>query len=158
MNHLLHWLTAHTEYNLHSPFVFNLYTSVINTRVKGHFGGHSYELIYKLINHFNAQHIWVDFQEEHLIQAITLANNQAILVETPQQADFVIAHTPKIIPTYQPSEHTIVLILHPHHTKNTEQEWQNLYTRLHARISIDLYHTGLLFMRHGLHPQHFRLR
>ena len=158
MNHLIHWLTAHNEYNLHSPFVFDLYTTVINTRVQGHFGGKPYELIYKLVNHFDAHKIWTDQQEDLLTHAITLANNQATYINDPKQADFIVAHNPTNIPTFQPADKVTLLFIHPHRNKATEKEWVNSYTRLHARVSIDLYHTGLLFMRHALSPQHFSLR
>lgn len=50
MNRLIHFLHAQTQYNLHSPFMYRLYTEVLFSRAKGH--GRSTEDVRWRLEHY----------------------------------------------------------------------------------------------------------
>ena len=51
MNRITHFLRAKTQYNLHSPFVYRLYTEVLFSRAPGH--GRSYrDVIWRLERYY----------------------------------------------------------------------------------------------------------
>ena len=55
MNRISHFLRAKTQYNLHSPFVFRLYTEVLFSRARGR--GRSYEdVVWRLEEYYGLPH------------------------------------------------------------------------------------------------------
>ena len=51
MNRLQHFLRAKTQFNLHSPFVYGLYTEVLFSRAPGR--GHNFEdVVWRLERHY----------------------------------------------------------------------------------------------------------
>lgn len=55
MNRLIHFLHAKTQYGLHSPFVYRLYTEVLFSRSPGH--GHSFpDVVWRLEEYYGHPH------------------------------------------------------------------------------------------------------
>lgn len=55
MNRISHFLRAKTQYNLHSPFVYRLYTEVLFSRCPGR--GHSYaDVVWRLEEYYGLPH------------------------------------------------------------------------------------------------------
>ena len=55
MNRISHFLRAKTQYNLHSPFVYRLYTEVLFSRCRGR--GRSYEdVVWRLEEYYGLPH------------------------------------------------------------------------------------------------------
>ncbi len=53
MNRLQYFLHAKTQFNLHSPFVYRLYTEVLFSRAKGTPHGRFAEVVWRLERHYN---------------------------------------------------------------------------------------------------------
>ena len=53
MNRIGHFLRAKTQYNLHSPFVYRLYTEVLFSHARGH--GRSFnDIVWRLERYYNS--------------------------------------------------------------------------------------------------------
>ncbi len=55
MNRIGHFLRAKTQYNLHSPFVYRLYTEALFSRARGH--GRSFnDIVWRLEHYYRLTH------------------------------------------------------------------------------------------------------
>ena len=55
MNRIGHFLRAKTQYNLHSPFVYRLYTEALFSRARGH--GRSFkDIVWRLEHYYRLSH------------------------------------------------------------------------------------------------------
>ena len=128
MNRISYLLKAKTQYNIHSPFVFEMYNNVLATKLdkktKAQFPATLYpkssDLIYKLAHYYHLKTIDIE---------------QTILANDTMQ---------------------IRVVAKPHRNKEAEKAWDQLQHQW--PVSIDLYDTGLLINNNKLHPQHFLLR
>lgn len=53
MNRLQHFLRAKTQFNLHSPFLYRLYTEVLFSRAEGAPKGRFAEVVWRLERHYD---------------------------------------------------------------------------------------------------------
>lgn len=134
MNWLQYFIGAQTQYNIHSPFVFELYNEVLFARLpkatRSQFTGQEdqrhRELVYKLQHHYHLKLLAQDTQQT--------------LLEGDE--DFG----------------RVVVVNEPHRDAASERYWNELLRDSTYRVSIDIYHNGLLFTNPRLHTQHFMLR
>lgn len=132
MNRLTYWLKAKTQYNIHSPFVFDLYNEVLFSRLDPHVtklldGSESLrfrELLYKL---------------EHSFFPVSVERDRGVA-------------------TLMLTDEVIVVVDRPHASRQSELDWDRLKSEECYRVSIDLFDVGLLFSDKRLHRQHFLLR
>lgn len=136
MNRLEYIVCAKTQYNIQSPFVYDLYENVLLPKLdraaltrlglsrRDKFG----QLCYKIADHYGA----------------TATGNSAAL----RGADTVLAT----------DEGLIGLVRRPHRDKGSEQEWQKLFKEPDVTLSVDLFDAGLVFTSKHLSRQHFVLR
>lgn len=133
-------LTAKTQYNIQSPFLFELYSEVISptldkallNQLNINPRDRIAQLQYKLHNHYNIQPIeWSAYSS-----LADIPGTQAAL----------------------PAENNIILFPIPHKNKSTEKAWQNLHSQPWVSLSVDLYYAGLAFTSPKLSKQHFLLR
>lgn len=132
MNRLTYWFKAKTQYNIHSPFMFDLYNKVLFSRLDPHvvklFDGEGSrrfcELLYKLDRYFSP----VSVRRDNGVATLILADEE------------------------------IVLIDRPHASVESESAWERMKSDDHYRVSVDLFDVGLLFTDRKLHRQHFLLR
>lgn len=146
MNRLQFFLKAKTKFNLHSPFVFDLYREVLFAPLAKErkrelaILDKSQELIYKLANHLQPQHLFVDNLDERVVELVKKASPRTLVEEWKGQT---------------PSGSDIFVLAHPH---KREQLWQRLQEQPLATATIDLFHTGILLFNPKLHKQYFLLR
>lgn len=137
MNRLAFLLHAKNQYNIQSPFLYDLYTHVIDARldrkrlaILGIDRSDRYgQLRYKLSNHYRAR-----------------------LVPKPeslQGADEVMQ---------LPDGSLAALVRRPHRNSECERKWQVLFKDRAVTLSVDLYDMGILFTSKKLSKQHFLLR
>ena len=55
MNRISHFLRAKTQYNLHSPFVYRLYTEVLFSHARGR-GRHFEDVVWRLEEYYGLPH------------------------------------------------------------------------------------------------------
>ena len=135
MNRLHYWLHAKTQYDIHSPFVFEMYRDVLFARIddatrRRHGiprGDRFREVVYKCCDHYR----------------LTVSDRQAGGIAQLTSPDTPLA---------------IQVIDRPHATPAAEQEWQRLKSTPGYPVSIDLYDVSLLIHNPHLHPQAFLLR
>ena len=136
MNRLEYIVCAKTQYDIQSPFVYDLYENVLLPKLDraalarlglsrhDKFG----QLRYKIADHYGA----------------TAAENSAAL----RGADTVLAT----------GEGLIGLVRRPHRDKGSEQEWQKIFKEPDVTLSVDLFDAGLVFTSKRLSRQHFVFR
>ncbi len=139
MNRLQYWLTAKTSYSIQSPFLFELYTEVIQTRLDdadrkkaGIAAGDRYAaLLFKLANHYGATPCPNPPEPTRALRRTLLQQKEGSLIG---------------------------VVEHPHRSKEAEQEWAALLADPAVTLSVDLYDAGLYFTSSKLSRQHFLLR
>ncbi|MBP9990742.1 MAG: hypothetical protein KBT45_04865 [Bacteroidales bacterium] len=130
MNRITYLLKAKTQYNIHSPFVFEMYNNVLaaklNKKAKAQIPPTPYpkssSLVYKLAHYYH-------------LQSKTLSPTQTLLLHDSMR---------------------MMVVAKPHHNKSSEKEWATLQQQW--PVSIDLFDSGLLIDNPQLHPQQFLLR
>ena len=80
MNRLQHFLRAKTQFNLHSPFVYGLYTEVLFSRADGCPKGRFEAVVWRLEHHYRVV-------AEHEVGAVKLHTSEAdfLLVDHPHR-------------------------------------------------------------------------
>lgn len=137
MNRITYWVKAHTQYSVHSPFVFDMYRKVLFARLPYHLsqkvaqdkGGCKkyHEMVYKLKEHYGMDTICYD-EDEAVLKG---------------GAD---------------SMETVKVVCRPHSCRQREWRWQAQQGNDKYNVSIDLYDVGLLISHPKLHRQHFLLK
>ncbi|MBP5547443.1 MAG: hypothetical protein J6X58_00945 [Bacteroidales bacterium] len=135
MNRIRFILTAKTQYNIQSPFLYELYSCVITpkldrgTREKYNIvNGDSFEeLLFKISNHYNARRV-----------NSTLWNAEYVAVVEDGSL--------------------IGAVKSPHKNKETEKEWNKIVTKKEVTLSVDCYKYGLFFTSNKLSKQHILLK
>ena len=135
MNRLQFLLTAKTQYDIQSPFLFRFYSEVLNTRIGKAdcerlgiaFGDRYAQLRYKLCDHYKASPLIVD----------------------GWPADDLLSSTEVGI---------IGMVRSPHKDYGREAVWTSAVRRDDVTLSVDLYDVGLFFTCPKLSKQHIPLR
>ena len=135
MNRLSYILKAKTQYNIQSPFLFDLYSNVIVPRVGKELlkstGDKTTDkvnrMIFKLMDHYGAKKV----EAKQLNVDHELATSDG--------------------------DH-IGLVVKPHRDKKREKEWATLVKEQIITLSVDLYDMGLVFTSPKLSKQHWLLR
>lgn len=139
MNRLQYWIAAQTQYELHSPFLFDMYRAVLfaelsrktRQRLRRQASSRAdmpyVSLLYKLSDHYR-------------------------LTPSRQDSDCTV------LQASDPEMGTFTVVRRPHRSAEAEQQWQQLMADPQYRVSIDLFDAGLLLTSPRLHPQHFLLK
>ena len=137
MNRLMFWMKSKTQYNIHSPFVFDLYSNVLFAKltpaqsaqvpeVSGWGERRYYEMVYKFQDYFGLK--CVEQGDEHTV----LQGGSSF--------------------------GKVKIVCRPHADRKSECAWNKMQTDIDYGVSIDLYDVGILLSNAKLHPQKFLLR
>ncbi|MBP5190566.1 MAG: hypothetical protein J6031_06585 [Bacteroidales bacterium] len=136
MNRLEYIVRAKTQYDIQSPFVYDLYENVLSPRLdeatlsrlglsrSDRFG----QLCYKLADHYGAE--------------------SATASGALSSADAVLAN----------ADGLIGLVRSPHRNREREQLWERLFKEHEVTLSVDMFDTGLVFTSKRLSKQHVVFR
>lgn len=135
MNRLKYILTADTQYNIQSPFLFEFYSEVLNSRLgkiecerHGIAAGDSYgELRFKLCDHYAAVPV-----EDEEWDADDLLRSSVIGL--------------------------IGMVRSPHRDRKSEERWCRLVDRSEVTLSVDLFDVAIFFTNTKLSKQHVLFR
>lgn len=137
MNRLHYFLFAKNQYNIQSPFMYDLYENVLAPKLdrptlarlglgrRDRFG----QLRYKLADHYGATEISAD----------TMLDGTDIVLATSDDG-------------------LIGLVKQPHRSRVSEKQWSRLVKEHEVTLSVDLYDTGLVFTSKRLSKQHILFR
>ena len=155
MTRLYYWLHAQTQYNLHSPFLFDMYREVLfapltpEERRRHAIPRHDLycELLYKCCNHY---HLQPANSQQPIAHSTLLTPTQPSTLNNcqPDTGQFSILN----------SQFSILLVSHPHATPAAEAQWEHLKANPTYQVSLDLYDVALLIRNPRLSRQHFLLR
>ena len=130
MNRLHFWLTAKTQYNLNSPFLFRLYNEVLFARVAAnvpHPDSTPYEkLVYKFSDHFQ-------------LRTLSANEEETLLEGTPRFG-------------------RVLILNKPHANKKQEERLEKLTADPRYKVALDLYHSAVFLTRPGIARQSYRLK
>ena len=132
MNRLQFWLHARTRYNLHSPFLFDLYDRVLLARLEGkrepvpRRDRRYRDMVYKMSDFFS-------------MQVTETTDDRTVLV-----GEGVVKKA--------------VVVRRPHRSSVVEKQWYAMSDTSDCNIVIDLFDVGLLIQNPHLRPQQFLLR
>ena len=165
MTRLHYWLHAQTQYNIHSPFLFDMYREVLFARLTpeerrrhGIPRGDRYrELLYKCCNHYHLQPATPSPQQPTAPDRASHSSPK--LGEVPQRGGGVCQTllTPTHFSIFN-SQFSILLVSRPHATPAAERQWETLKADPTYQVSLDLYDVALLIRNPHLTPQHLLLR
>jgi len=158
LQYICYYLTATNKHGIHSPFVFQLLTEVIQTkrfyynRSKKHSA-----LTSRLLSHFKPKNIVeigsYNLSEKSMIYHQDFQNIKEDLI------DFIYiqkATTETLIKALKYMHNDSVLVLNNIH--QTKEEWKFLQSHSKVNVSINLFYIGLIFLREQQEEQHFTIR
>jgi hypothetical protein len=130
-----------------------------------------YKLIYRLAVYFKPATVFFADNEDDIItevfnKAVPGAQSAVIkdLVAT-RPADMILidtarhnagGHLEKIKPNIH--DDTVLIFSGIHRTKNTKRAWDQVKTGKNVRVTIDLFHIGLVFFKPGMSKEDFRVK
>lgn len=147
MNRIEFFLRAKTQYNLHSPFVFNLYREVLfaslakTTRNSLGITSKHQETLYKVVNHLQPQALYLTHDEnKSLAQQASVHTDVELWKEQTTRGN------------------DMIVVAFPHRNGASEKQWNSLQQMENATAILDLYHTGIILFNPKLSKQLFLLR
>lgn len=182
MNLLTYILKGKTQYGLHSPFVYDLYTETLLPRVdkrKANFGEMSRterrnaSFIYKLADRFEVKNIvlcgfqkgipfaeWVENVLPQLVEATNLSvrelvggRKERLLIVCPIGCYSTLKYEIGNFP-----DDAIVVATDIHNGKLAEKQWTAVCDDKSNIVTIDLFSMGIVFFRKELSVERFLLR
>jgi len=183
MNALTYLLAGKTQYNLHSPFVFGLYTEVLLPRVSPSFlqtcglslrDRRNAAFMYKLADHYGLKKILVrkkpnvsgvfEWAEEKLPRLLgTEAGVSENDCKSPFCASLMICDAESFLSMKKEnselfSHGTVVVVPDIHVFSASERLWETITNDTSNILTIDVYTMGMVFFREELSVQRFLLR
>ncbi len=175
---------AKNAHGLHSPFVFDFYSSIKkkSKRVKlpieksKIFNKKESRILLAMIQHIKPVNALVLSNEEQIESNwfikclhesnVFFAQSISILPKTPSRFDLIILSNPLIINSKEQygklfsiiSNQSVVIIPHIHASKDSIKQWEFLIKEKSVSVSMDLFFIGLLFFRKESTKQDFKLR
>ena len=156
--YICYYLTATNRHGIHSPFVFQLLTEVIQTkrfyynRSKKHSA-----LTSRLLSYFKPKSIVeignYNLSEKSMIYYKDFQNIKGDLI------DFIYiqkATTETLLKALKYMHNDSVLVLNNIH--QTKEKWKFLQSHSKVNVSINLFYIGLIFLREQQEEQHFTIR
>lgn len=158
LKYIYYYFTAVDKHGIHSPFVFQLYTRVIQTkkfcynrRKKNN------ELISRLFTHFEPK-IVVEIGS-HRLSKKSMTYHQDFKNLKKNLTDFIFIHksTKENLKNALKYMHNdSVLVINDIH--QSKEQWQFLQNHSKVNLSINLFEIGLIFFREQQEEQHFTIR
>jgi hypothetical protein len=138
-----YFFTAQTAHGLHSPFVFQLYSEVLNPHLQK---GYNFdELIIDLEKYFQLSTVFFSNQNEEY-------SNKLILVDKNNLEQFFTTLNENLIQF----PGSIILIKQPH--IDSEKYWKEIIRNPKINFSIDIFDLGILTIDKIAPKQDFKLK
>ena len=132
MNRISHFLRAKTQYNLHSPFVYRLYTEVLFSHCPGR-GRHYADVVWRLEEYYGLPHSQPSTLHSPLSTPHSPLSTLHSQLTTPDGLFLVVADT-------------------------HSEEWDSVVASKDWQVTLDLYYCGVAVSSPRLSKQHFLLR
>lgn len=136
---------------------------------------HSNEMLFRMVNDFQPKHLWlIESPESNLSPWIQQACQKANIsrIQSIQNLDFV--EVPDMVVVSNPDftheidqelryllsimpENCIFVFVHKHAKSKHSKLWKALKNDTNTSVSMDLFHTGLLFKRKEFKHKHYRI-
>lgn len=158
LKYICYYLTATNKHGVHSPFVFQLLTEVMQTKKLYYNVSKKHSaLISRLLSHFNPKSIIEigshNLSEKSMIYHHDFQNIKRGLI------DFIYIQkstTETLNKALKHMHNDSVLVLNNIH--QTNKEWKFLQNHSKVNVSINLFYIGLIFLREQQKEQHFTIR
>ena len=120
----------------------------------------SENVVLKSIPYFSAEKIKISLKDSEIEKRIEREFGLKESIQSP--FDFIYIDTPKenILSIYKDKAHndSMILINNIHRTKENTATWAALTQDEMVRVSIDMFHCGVLFFRKEQAKEHFKIR
>ena len=133
MNRLQHFLHAKTQFNLHSPFVYGLYTEVLFSRAEGCPKGRYEAAVWRL-----EQRYGVAARRHGGPATLDTPDGRFLVVDHPHRTPSPLRGTPP--------------------KPGGELDWQHLINSAEWQVTLDFFDYGIAVANARLSKQHFILR
>lgn len=152
-------LTATNQHGVHSPFVYDLVTKCLYTKGNRELSV-TEDVLVKSISYFSFKKIAL-VNDSKSLKAKLNAIFEALDYETAP-FDIVYMDMPWEAPGNQKKENlhndTLLLIAGIYRSKRHTAYWNMLKKKQHVRVTIDLFHCGMVFFRREQAKEHFKIR
>ena len=158
LKYIYYYFTATNRYGIHSPFVFQLYTKVIETKnFCYNRSKKNSALISRLFSHFEPKTV-VEIGS-HKFSKKSMKYHQDFQNIKKSLIDFIYVQksTKENLNNALKYMHndSILVVNNIHKSK---EEWQFLQNHSKVNVSINLFEIGLIFFRQQQEEQHFTIR
>lgn len=151
--YLKHCITATNQHGVHSPFVYDYLVKCLyrKPRIKGN---KAQGVLQRSIAYFGPDSIGVIGEDPDWAKTAL----QGRTGKAPW--DLAYAHGPNLVDPQLLDFHndSVLLINNIHASEAMENQWHALLALPKARVTIDLFHCGLVFFRKEQAAQHFKIR
>lgn len=137
MNRLQYWIKADTQYNVHSPFMFDMYRKVLFARLPQ---AVAQQLALHHDRNFKYHQLVYKIKDYYGMHEAGYTDHEALLVSD------------------MPGLQRVLVVNKPHGDKESEARWLACQSDGQWNVSVDLFDVGLLISHPQMHPQHFLLR
>ena len=156
--YIKHLITATNQHGVHSPFVYDYVTKCLYAKPKFK-ASKSENVVLKSIPYFSAEKIKISLKDSEIEKRIEREFGLKESIQSP--FDLIYIDTPKenILSIYKDKVHndSMILINNIHKTKENTATWAALTQVEMVRVSIDMFHCGVLFFRKEQAKEHFKI-
>lgn len=152
-------LSATNQHGVHSPFVYDFITKCLYQKTERKLPV-TEEVLLKSIAYFNYKNIGLVNDSTTFKQQINTLGKGISFTKMPFDliyADESSAHFKKIAKN-QIHNDSMLLIKGIYRTKKDTMNWKELKQLNQARVTIDLFHCGIVFFRKEQAKEHFKIR
>lgn len=155
-------LSSTNHHGVHSPFIYAYVTKCLYAQPK--FRKKKTEhILLRSIGYFEAKKVLLANGGPELKNKIKTINPSIVFKGMPYDLLFVSISDAKRLKHILSSKveihnDSILLVDGIHQNKTNETQWGQLLIQCEARITIDLFHCGLIFFRNEQAPEHFKIR
>ncbi len=162
ISHLKFLMIATNQHGVHSPFVYDYVTKCLYAKPK-YKASKSLDALLKSIPFFSVKDVKWDSGDQKGIAKTLQEYEVRINEEGPYDLIYIEHPTSELTAILTKNKEqihndTLLLIDHIHQNRANNRAWHDVRQNETVRVSIDLFHCGILFFRKEQEKEHFKIR
>ncbi|MEO1012596.1 MAG: hypothetical protein AAFX53_14920 [Bacteroidota bacterium] len=154
--------TSTNQYGIHSPFIYHFTTQCLYAKPRPR-RNKAHAILLKSMGYFNVKTIWLQEENEDLKTQLLKKYPKIMFQKEPYDLVFLddpgnIGLSNWTMPQEKIHNNTILMVNAIYQNAASKNQWANIKTSHAARVTIDLFHLGIVFFRREQARQHFKIR